>query len=569
LWVAALLSPRLCAQTTPEQGTFPDLLRRAFEAHQRSDYATALPLLLQAHTLQPHDYFANLLLGVERLRTGEAAKAVALLREAARAKPGEEFPHEYLGEVYATLGQYGDAESEYSRALHVQPGSTEAATLLIDFALERYRQLSEILRSSAPGLAEVYRLQAATHRPADAERIALLQHAIAVKSSQPGLWSELALAEVAAGDWDAAKTSVEKALQANSDDLRAHQAKAMFLANQAQWPAAVAEVRAIASRSKAAGKKTVDAWPEAIVPDASVKLSPSDRAAADCLRNRVLTCFIGKDLNGTVTGDEAKFFREQRWERVVALHPPIANESAKWLRRGLAFIELENYGEAIPAIERGISASPRDAYAIARLSIGYAARASEVAEVLQNSENRAAVHIVRGDLLLRLQANASAAEREYQQALPDHDSDPALWERIAEAQLAAGEMDPAKTSAATALRFDPHRVSPTRTLAKVAMEERAYDTALPYLHDLVARDPRDLASQVELATACAETGANEEALHYLAPLLEQGYPDEKGSLHYLLGRVLRKLKQPEQASVAFAQAQKLSEQFQATSRSEK
>ena len=41
-----------------------------------------------------------------------------------------------------------------------------------------------------------------------------------------------------------------------------------------------------------------------------------------------------------------------------------------------------------------------------------------------------------------------------------------------------------------------------------------------------------------------------------------GYPDEKGSLHYLLGTVLKKMGRTAEADQAFAAATQLSEAFQ-------
>ena len=66
----------------------------------------------------------------------------------------------------------------------------------------------------------------------------------------------------------------------------------------------------------------------------------------------------------------------------------------------------------------------------------------------------------------------------------------------------------------------------------------------------------------ELAKALAQTGAAAEAWQKLAPALAQGYPDEKGSLHYLLGTVLRKMGRTAEAEQAFAAATQISEAVQ-------
>jgi len=169
---------------------------------------------------------------------------------------------------------------------------------------------------------------------------------------------------------------------------------------------------------------------------------------------------------------------------------------------------------------------------------------------------------MRGDILLRLQAKPELAVGEYQQALAHEANDPSVLERLAEAQFGAGKADTARASAEAALKVDPQRLGAKRTLAKIAIQDRDYATALPYLRELAARNPRDVTGRIELGKACAQTGALDEARQNLAPALAHGYPDEKGSLHYLLGSVLRRMGRTADADQAFAVATQLSDAFQ-------
>lgn len=197
------------------------------------------------------------------------------------------------------------------------------------------------------------------------------------------------------------------------------------------------------------------------------------------------------------------------------------------------------------------------------LSWCYSREAGRTADrVVQSGNDEAPLHIMRGDILLRLQAKADLAISEYQLALARDRNDPAILERLAEAQFGAGKIDAARENAQGALKIDPQRVSAKRTLAKIAMQERDYATALPYLRELVALNSQDVAMRIELGKACAQTGAVDEAWRNLAPALSDGYPDEKGSLHYLLGGVLRKMGRTAEADQAFAVATELSEAFQ-------
>jgi tetratricopeptide (TPR) repeat protein len=172
------------------------------------------------------------------------------------------------------------------------------------------------------------------------------------------------------------------------------------------------------------------------------------------------------------------------------------------------------------------------------------------------------VHIIRGDIFLRLQAKPELAITEYQQALAGDSNNPSVLERLAEAQFDTGLSDAARATAESALKIDPQRMAAKRTLAKIAMQDRDYSVALPYLRELVDRNPGDVSGRIELAKACAQTGALEEAWQNLGPALERGYPDEKGTLHYLLGTVLKRMGRSADADRAFAEATQLSDAFQ-------
>ena len=100
------------------------------------------------------------------------------------------------------------------------------------------------------------------------------------------------------------------------------------------------------------------------------------------------------------------------------------------------------------------------------------------------------------------------------------------------------------------------------------MSNRDYDQALPWLRQLAAGSPDDRTAQVELGRALAQTGNSSEALHYLAPALASGYPDEKGALHALEARALRDLGREDEAAKASAEARRLSDTFQARSKND-
>ena len=227
--------------------------------------------------------------------------------------------------------------------------------------------------------------------------------------------------------------------------------------------------------------------------------------------------------------------------------------------------------EPIPALELKLAARPAPADAhmqtAYKLSICYAVEAGNAAQLLQaNNKDDATLHRLRGDVLLRLKQDPASAQEEYRKAIALRPGDPALLARLGEAQLATGDTEAATQSAQAALAIDPHRREALRTLAFLAMSNREYDQALPWLRQLAAESPDDRKVQVELGRALAQTGESAEALRYLAPALDAGYPDEKGALHALEARVLRDLGREEEAAKASAEARRLSDAFQARSK---
>lgn len=374
---------------------FDALLKQGFALHQQAHFAEAIPVLEKARRLDPNDYFANLLLGIDLLRTGKASEAVPRLTSAMRARPAEAIPSGYLGEAEASLGHYVSAVRAYKRAMDLDHRSADTVSAWAGFGLERFRQIGESLRATDAGVVTARRLAAAAAQP------------------------------------------------------------------------------------------------------------------------QALVC-----------------------------------------------------RQPIPALETALTTAPGEnpstlevAY---QLSICYAVEAGHAAAALEKSGSDAATSAqLKGDVLLRLNGDAAGAEREYRAGLAARPSDPALLARLAEAQFSAGENEAARASAQAALKVDPHRVQALRTLVSLAMVERDYTQALPWLRQLAAESPADTSTQIALARALAETGDAADALVHLEPALNAGYPDEKGALHALEARQLRALGRDADAARASAEARRLSDAFQA------
>jgi tetratricopeptide (TPR) repeat protein len=550
-----------CSSAAVEED-LKSLVQRAFDFHQKGEFAEALPLLHRAYALEPDDYFVNLLLGIDSLRTGQAKTAIPFLRKASRLRPREEYPLAYLGEAYARLDIYGEAAEAYIKAVHVAPGSSESAISFVDFALSRFARMSELLRSSKKGLAAEYRLRALARREDDGSRLSLLQRAEDLDPAAPGIWSDLVFAALASGDLSSAERYSHQALEADPNDQAAWIADAQLAAQESDWERAIARLDSVAQHSPTLLSHAVGQWPPRLQPPASSVVAGPTAKFLSCVRDARNPCDFAPGVKPAANGSTV-LYREQRWDQITKLPAPQPGRTEAWFQRGVAFVKIDDCRQAIPSLERGLSKANPEVYGLFLLSWCYSREAGSTAErVQQSGSDEAALHIMRGDILLRLQAKAELAVSEYQLALARHPHDPAVLERMADAQFGAGKIEAARQNAQAALKIDTQRLAAKRTIAKIAMQERDYTTALPYLQELATLNPQDVTMRIELAKALAQTGAFEEAWQNLAPALAQGYPDERGSLHYLLGTVLKGMGRTAEADQAFAASTQLSEAFQ-------
>ncbi|MBS1852020.1 MAG: tetratricopeptide repeat protein [Acidobacteria bacterium] len=553
--------PASPAQTA--SANFDRLLKQAFSLHRQGQYHEALPVLRQALKLQPGDYFVNLLLGIDLLRTGRREEAIAFLRQASQLRPKEEFPYEYLGEAQAGLGRFAEAAESYAQAVKVAPGSQHATVTMVDFSLARFAEMAGRMRSSNPGLAAAYRLEAMAHPSTSGARYQLFQRAAALDENAPGIWSDLAWSALLSGAADAGDI-LQQATIKEPENLRLWTTEALLAAKHSDWQAAAAKLNAVAQRSPAMLVEAAEDWPSGLAPAQEAggpahlffRCVKSAACSTDNLRRQMPA------PARPARSSPGELFAEQRWELLSTLPAPALHQPVAWFQRGVAFAQLGNCGRAIPALERGLG-DPPAAENMFWLSYCYARQAGAVADGMQQSgDDEAAAHMVRGDVLLRLRSDQEGAVKEYQAALAAHPGDPAILERLAEAQFGAGQSDAARQNAQAALRLDPLRPSAMRTLANIALQDRDYAAALPYLQKLAERTPQDLSVRVDLGRAYAQTNSLEAAWQNLGPVLQQGYPDEKGALHYLLGTVLRRLGKTSEAEQAFATSRELAAAFQ-------
>lgn len=532
-------------------------LQKATAFHQQADYAHSIPILKQIVQRSPRNYVANLMLGEDLLHSGNFQESLGPLEVACAAHPKDGTAEVYLTDAATAVGDFPVASEALQSGIARSGGSGPFLEAWASYCLERYRIVGQSLRTTKRGEAVALRVEAASHPEGTSTRESLLEESAVTDPEQPGIWGELGVAQLELRQQAKVQESLKAAQGREPQGAETLQLEALLAAVEQNWSEAEERLRSQGARSPTELRSTLALWPHPLVPGPEVT-----GTVWDCLRHPAASCPLTAGQPRGGEGLSAKdLYAQGRWEQLAALPVPVTTDASAWLWRGVGLAKMGNCVQAIAPLERGTKADPL--VAGFWMEICYAREVEHTAARLRMEEDEAAYHQLRGDLLLRLQGDTAAALAQYAEALKLRPKDPPLLERLAEASMRVGDFSHAKSAAEAALAIDPHRQEALRTLAALAMNSRDYDQALPWLRQLTAESPGDPAVAVELGTALAQTGETAEALQWLAPALTAGYPDEKGALHALLGRELRKLGREAEAKKAEAEARRLSDAFQA------
>ncbi len=476
----------------------------------------------------PADYFVNLLLGIDHLRLGDARRAVPRLESARKARNHDSTVLGYLAEAHSALEEFDRAAGALQFAAS-HPGATEEDHLnLIKFYLRRFRAVSEELRSTTTGLAYSYRLQAFVLRDRkDPKELEVLLRARSLEPQLPGVETALGHSHLAEGRWEEAASAFARARSLDSNDLELMVGEAILAAHSEDWPKAGVLLVEVGARSRHVLNAAIRAWP-ASVPTPDPARQPGE---------------TGKRRTGAVDQqDSHQLFQQQRWESLVERlgAKPGAPLESLWLGRALA--TLERFAEAIVPLERARPEAPFRIEACYWLALCYT-RAAEKSNLQLSEKGRRIpfLHLVKGEVMLRLALDGVSAVAEYRRAAALLQEDPAVWNR--------------------ALRLAPRRFEALQTLGEACIQERDYRAAIRPLQEALQAQPANLPVRLLLGIAYAKSGREPDALPLLESVSSRGYPDEKGTCHFLLGEVLRRLGRTHDAERSFERAKQLSDSF--------
>ena len=557
-WYLSVFLLLFCvAASAADSAQFDKLVKEGLAFHERADNTHSIPVLQRAVRLEPRSYMANLLLGVDLLRSGKVADAMVHLEIAVAANPKESSAAEALAMAVTEVGNFAKAAEVLQVAAERSGRRGKPVRALAGFYLERFRVLGDRLRSSKSGEGIALRVEAASHAEGGAARASLLLQSAQANPDQRGIWGELGVAQLKLRNRAAVEASLGEAQKRDPDGAETLQLEALLAAVEGRWSEAEGLLQKLDARSSAQLQRVLVNWPSALVPEKDVK-----GAAWDCLRNRATVCKLTTVPPQAADGPGAKaLYAQGRWEQLEALPRTASWGKSEWLWRGVALAETGNCPSAIPALERGLGAGD-ERYGLFWLEICYASEAEHAAAMLNDAGDKAAFHQLRGDVLLNLNRNAAQAKEQYAEALKFRPNDPQLLERSAEALMALSQMDEARRLALAALAIDPQQDDALRTLAEIEIKQRNYKEAVAPLKQLAVLHPGDPWPRVELGRAYAQLDQPEQALRYLEPALASGYPDPKGGLHAILSRVLRRVGREEEAKQAAKEAARLADAAQ-------
>jgi len=541
------------AQPVPaaQPGELQSRLDAANAFHKQADYARSIPLLKQIIKEEPRNYLANLLLGVDLLRSGSPRDALAPLHAASAAQPHDGAPQAYLAEAALALNDPAMAAEAYQSAVARSAGEVQYLTAWAGFCLDRFHLLEMSLLKTRAGEGPELRIEAWGHPEGSQTRESLLEQSAARDPAQPGIWGDLGVAQLELGHDAPARQSLKEAEGREPESVETIHLEALLAAGQGDWQLAEKRLLALGERSPAELRNVLASWPPARQPGPEVA-----GTLWNCLREKGGDCpLLSAPPKGGAGLGVGELYAQGRWEQLKALPAAATAGPSGFLFRGVALARTGDCPRAIPSLERGLKAG--EATAGFWLQVCYGSEVSRAEERLSKTGDQAAFHQLRGDVELRLRFDAAAAQKEYTEALRSRPDDPRLLASLAEADKALGDTEAARNAARAALARNPRLSSALQTLAAMAMNERDYAEALARLKELAVIQPRDAWTQVQLGLAYGQLGQPDEAVRLLGPQLAAGYPDNNGALHAQLASALRKLGREEEARQAGREAARL------------
>jgi tetratricopeptide (TPR) repeat protein len=444
--------------------------------------------------LHPEDYNALLLLGVSAVGLRDFPAAEAALLHAKRLRPGEFFPYLYLGEIYSETKRLPQAVETLETYIRLVPDPAEIprdvsrAYYLLGQDLRRLGRLDEAQKA----LANSQRYREAKFRY-DAQHI--FDEPTAPSDGDSHTSDRIAgLLESGARD---EQKSTEAIVQGGVRENPA-----------AQRPPA----RRQAAESKAA--KQYRSFASEILASSYNDLGVMRAKASNF-------------------AEAAEFFKQ-----AFAWKPALPGIDRNW---GLAAYRAELYSEAIPPLERRLTASPDDNFVRQLLGLSYFmtdnfAKTGEVLQpFLKAPPDDPGLLLAWGTALIRTRKSAQAAQI-FRVLLEQNANNPTVHSFLGQAYAQQKDDANALTEFRTALQIDSHLPEVHYFMGLVHLRQSDFESAAAEFRAELEIRPDDPASNYYLGRTLLLQGQIEAAVAILRKVV-QAKPDyERARLE--LGRAL-------------------------------
>lgn len=496
--------------------------------------------------------------------------AIALLRDAVRLAPGEIRAHLLLGEALAQSGDGEGAWQAYAEVTLLQPDDPELRERLLALCRQQAREADETLavrwwqrvQGLAPGDPEAAQAleKSYTSQSRVLDLIRLLRSQ-AEESSDPAVIVRLGQALGAINRTAEALALYRQALAENPGALEVRRAAAsLALLNQqpglarqllSDAPALPPDAKLLLARASFEEGRTEEGWavlkPLLALPEVSERaqalgdeyIRPFARRQGDELRDargaatwwrRLLNCRPGDEQAlATLETLYRQLNRPQDLAAVLAMRPPETLDASRLKRLIDAWLEAGRPDSAHAALTelKARSGNPDFArFEMAKLSLlmGLATRAWQELEPLLKSPGAEVTKLAAEasrQIALKLQeAGDYAKALGWWKAHLHYDPQSPDLKKLADAQLAAGDLAGAVQTLRECLRRHPDDEENALTLAGFELEEGRYAEAGILYQAVLKRNPDHLRAVQGMAEVAAGLGDDDASLTWSQRLLE-------------------------------------------------
>jgi tetratricopeptide (TPR) repeat protein len=541
----------------------------------------AIHALEQAVRLDPDLVPANLILGIEYVKSGRPSDAVPLFKAVLKQQPDNRDALIDLATAHFAMREFTSAADYFRRAIKFRPRDADAwygmGTSFEHIAEESSRRLSAAPKGSAYFHRLVARSLLEQDLPLDAE--AAFRQALADASNEEDLHAEMGFALLRAGQIEGADREFRNELS-----LHPHSQTGLFglagvnFAN-AKFREALQKVCALHRNDAGFFVTKLPLMLNSVPEDARVGMTEYLNHPENVTECASATNLLVAQLNG----EPATGIGDQSFEplakatnlsssKMILSRGRVASENGRYTEcyRDLEAIPLTSPQDAVllsrcaslagffvAAFEATQAASPQDVPAPGVL-YWRAESARELAKVAFSNVLSLNPGSWQGQLLLgdlyRQRKKWDLAISNYSSALQIKPDSPAPHLGLAAIYWENGQFEKAQPELQMVLQLDPENVQAMSEFADILVRQHHFEEALPYLLKVADRDPELLLTHANLGKVYANLDKDSQAINELLLALPS---DLEGELHYRLFRLYTKQGKTKEAREALAESERL------------